>query len=319
MEKVEVENPVGKILEKIESWFETFVSMIPNMAVAIVLMILFILLARLAAKIFRKLFNKTSSNKALEGLFATIIKWSVLIVGIFIILSILQLNKAVTSILAGVGIIGLALGFAFQDITANFISGIILAFRRPFDIDQVIEVNDIMGTVKRTNLRVTVIQTFQGQEVFMPNKDVLQNAIINYSAIGKRRIDLVVGVSYGENLATVQQVVLDTIKNLDGVIDKDSTVFDYGEFGSSSINFTIRFWIKYPGDPGFLVVRNNAIMKIKEAFDEHDIMIPFPIRTLDFGIKGGEKLSDMKLNLPKGKQQAANEDDQGTPENSEQG
>lgn len=161
-----------------------------------------------------------------------------------------------------------------------------------------------MGTAKRTNLRVTVIQTFQGQEVFVPNKDVLQNPIINYSAIGKRRIDLSVGISYGDDLAKVQRVVLETIKNLDGVIDKENIVFDYGEFGDSSINFTIRFWIKYPGDPGFLVVRNNAIMKIKEAFDQNDIMIPFPIRTLDFGIKGGEKLSEMKLDIATSKDQA---------------
>lgn len=290
------------VVDKIQGWVETFISMLPNMAVAIVLLIIFVVVANLAARLFKKVFSKTSDNKALEGLFATIVKWSILIVGIFIILSILQLHKAVTSILAGVGIIGLALGFAFQDITANFISGVILAFRRPFEIGQVIKVGDIMGTAKSTNLRVTVIETFQGQEVFVPNKDVLQNPIINYSAIGKRRIDLGVGISYGDDLAKVQRVVLETIKNLEGVIDKDNVVFDYGEFGDSSINFTIRFWIKYPGDPGFLVVRNNAIMKIKEAFDENDIMIPFPIRTLDFGIRGGEKLSEMKLNLADSKQ-----------------
>ncbi|NCA85025.1 MAG: mechanosensitive ion channel family protein [Clostridia bacterium] len=304
MDKIEVEKPVATILDKVDGWIETFVSMIPNLAVAIVLLIIFIVIAKFTAKIFKKLFSKTSDNKALEGLFATVIKWSILIVGIFIVLSILQLDKAVTSILAGVGIIGLALGFAFQDISANFISGVILAFRRPFAIGQVIKVSDIMGTAKRTNLRVTVIQTFQGQEVFVPNKDVLQNPIINYSAIGKRRIDLGVGISYGDDLAKVQRVVLETIKNLEGVIDKDNVVFDYGEFGDSSINFTIRFWIKYPGDPGFLVVRNNAIMKIKEAFDENDIMIPFPIRTLDFGIRGGEKLSEMKLDIAGSKQQA---------------
>ncbi|HZK07477.1 MAG TPA: mechanosensitive ion channel [Bacteroidales bacterium] len=297
MDKMDIEKPVATVLDKIEGWLETFVSMIPNLAVAIVLLIIFIVLAKFAAKIFKKLFSKTSENKALEGLFATIIKWSILIVGIFIVLSILQLDKAVTSILAGVGILGLALGFAFQDITANFISGVILAFRRPFEIGQVIKVNDVMGTAKRTNLRVTVIETFQGQEVFIPNKDVMQHPITNYSAIGKRRIDLSIGVSYGDDLKMVQRVTLETIKNLEGVIDKDNIGFDYGEFGDSSINFTIRFWIKYPGDPGFLVVRNNAIIKIKEAFDENDIMIPFPIRTLDFGIRGGEKLSEMKLDI----------------------
>lgn len=112
----------------------------------------------------------------------------------------------------------------------------------------------------------------------------------------KRRIDIAVGVSYAEDLDKVEDVVLSTIKNLEGVIDKDLMVFDYAEFDSSSINFNIRFWIKYPGEPSYFTMKNKAIKAIKSAFDEQDITIPFPIRTLDFGIKGGQKLSQMELN-----------------------
>jgi small conductance mechanosensitive channel len=124
---------------------------------------------------------------------------------------------------------------------------------------------------------------------------VLQSPIYNYTVSGKRRIDLSVGVSYGDDLRKVESLVIETIKKLDGVIDHDNIVFDYAEFGSSSINFNIRFWISYPDPPGFLAVRNKAIIAIKEAFDENDIMIPFPIRTLDFGIRGGEKLSEIPI------------------------
>ncbi len=152
-----------------------------------------------------------------------------------------------------------------------------------------------MGKVSRTNLRATIVQTFQGQEVYIPNKDVLQSNITNYSILGHRRIDLIVGVSYGDDLSKVESLVLETIHSMDGVIRKEDTVFDYTEFGSSSINFNIRFWIEYPDQPGFLSMRNAAIKNIKNAFDQHEITIPFPIRTLDFGIKGGEKLSQMNL------------------------
>jgi small conductance mechanosensitive channel len=214
---------------------------------------------------------------------------------------VLKLDKAVTSLLAGVGIVGLALGFAFQDITANFVSGIILAFRRPFHLGDIVKISNIMGSVSRTNLRTTVIKTFQGQEVYIPNKDVLQSAIFNFSVLGKRRIDLVVGVSYGESLKKVESLVLETMKNIEGVIDHENIIFDYEEFGSSSINFNIRFWIEYPDEPGFLAVRNKAIMAIKKTFDENGITIPFPIRTLDFGIKGGSKLSEMQLSVSKTK------------------
>ena len=293
-------NIIETVLGKVETWWETLISMIPNMAVAILVLLFFIVLSRYGAKLFRRLFYETSKRKSLTNLFTTIVQYSILGIGIFIVLSILQLNKAVTSILAGVGIIGIALGFAFQDIAANFISGIILAFRTPFKVGDIIEVKDIMGTVLGTNLRVTLLETFTGQKVFIPNRDVLQNPISNYTDLGKRRIDMSVGVSYGDDLEKVQSVVLETIKNVDGVIDHENTVFDYEEFGDSSIVFNIRFWIDYPGKPGYFTVKTNAIIALKKALDENNIMIPFPIRTMDFGIRGGEKLSEMKIALANG-------------------
>lgn len=292
---ISLEKPFETVSEKINTWLEALVAMLPNMAVAIVLFIVFFMLAKLVQKLFLRLFHKASNNKSLENLFGTVIYYLVLGVGIFIVLGVLQLDKTVTSLLAGVGVMGLALGFAFQDVASNFVSGVILAFRRPSKIGDIIEVKDYMGTVVRTNLRVTILKTFQGQEVFIPNREVLQNPMINYSALGERRVDIAVGVSYGDDLKKVEKLVKDTISNMEGVIRKDDLIFDYYEFGGSSINFYIRFWIEFPGQPQYLAMRTKAIMAIKKAFDENDITIPFPIRTLDFGIKGGEKLSEMKL------------------------
>jgi small conductance mechanosensitive channel len=252
-------------------------------------------------------FDKTSlENQALEDLFATIVYNLILGLGIFTILGILHLDKAVTSLLAGVGVLGLALGFAFQDIAANFVSGIILAFRTPFQIGDVIEVNGIMGKVDSTTLRTTVIHSFTGQEIYIPNKDVLQAPIQNYTILGKRRIDLAVGVSYGDDLDKVEALVKETIGNMEGIIDRENMVFDYSAFGDSSINFNIRFWVAFPGDIGFLVMRNNAIKLIKTAFNKNNITIPFPIRTLDFGIKAGKELSQMKLNIARPERQPTN-------------
>ncbi len=293
----QVAEPIQTVVQKLEGWLDAFISLIPNMAVTLLLLIIFFVLAKLGSKLFRKLFSKASNNEALEHLFSTIIYGAILSIGLFIMLGVLGLDKALNSLLAGIGVIGLALGFAFQDIAANFVSGIILAFRRPFKIGEIIEVNDIMGKVTRTGLRDTAIETFQGQEVYIPNKDFLQHAFYNFSVLEKRRIDIVIGVSYAEDLEKVEDVVLSTIKNLEGVIDKDKMVFDYAEFDSSSINFNIRFWIEYPGEPSYFTMRSKAVKAIKRAFDEQDITIPFPIRTLDFGIKGGQKLSQMELNM----------------------
>lgn len=294
---MQFKEPVQTVVQKLEGWLDAFINMIPNMAVTLLLLIIFLVLANLGSKLFTKLFSKASDNKALAPIFSTLIYGVILSIGLFIMLGVLGLDKALTSLLAGIGVIGLALGFAFQDIAANFISGVILAFRRPFKIGDIIEIKDIMGKVTRINLRVTVIETFQGQEVYIPNSDVLQGAIYNFSVLQKRRIDLAVGVSYADDLEKVEDVVRSTINKLEGVIDKDQIGFDYSEFDSSSINFNIRFWIEYPGQPDYLTMRSKAIKAIKSAFDEQDITIPFPIRTLDFGIKGGQKLSQMELNM----------------------
>ncbi len=295
----QVAEPVQTVIQKLESWVDTFINMLPNMAVTLLLLIIFLVLARLGSKLFIKLFKKASKNEALGHLFSTLVYATILAIGLFIMLGVLGMDKALTSLLAGIGVIGLALGFAFQNIAANFISGIILAFRKPFKIGDIIEVNDIMGTVTKINLRDTIIESFQGQKVYIPNNDFLQDAFYNFSALEKRRIDLVVGVSYADDLDKVEDVVLSTIKNLEGVIDKDKLVFDYSEFDSSSVNFNIRFWIEYPGEPSYFTMKSKAIKAIKKAFDEQDITIPFPIRTLDFGIKGGQKLSEMELNKKK--------------------
>lgn len=292
-----IENPLEKAISKIESWLDGFISMLPNMAVAILLMIFFVVLAKLVKNLINRLMKKTTRNKLLKNLFSTLTFYSILGLGLFVILGVLGLQKTVTSLLAGVGIIGIGLGFAFQDITANFLSGIILGFKTPFVVNDVVEIKDIMGTVTNVGIRSTTVKTFQGQFVYIPNKDVLQNPIYNFSKLGKRRIDIPIGISYTDDLQKVEKVVLETLKNMKGVVDHQNLIFDYYEFGSSSINFYIRFWIEYPGPPefGYFVLKNQAIKEIKKAFDREDITIPFPIRTLDFN--GNRKPETPEFNI----------------------
>src|SRR5690606_14071352 len=152
--------------------------------------------------------------------------------------------KAVTSILAGAGIIGLALGFAFQDIAGNFISGIFISFRRPFNIGDLIESQDYRGRVKKVNLRDTVIVTVEGNTVILPNKNLFQNPIRNFDSSGRRRMDLSVGVSYGDDLEKVKRIVMEAVDSIPLKSPKDETTFFYREFGDSSINFDVRIWLK---------------------------------------------------------------------------
>ena len=285
------------ITEKLSSWTEALIKILPNIVLAAIIIAVGFFIGKWIKKLSLKFISKLSNNITLNNLFSTIIYFVFIGVVLFTALSVLQLDKAVTTALAGAGILGLALAFAFQDIATNFMSGIFISFRKPIRVGDIVNIKDYMGKVMEVNLRDTIISTFGGQTVIIPNKEVFQNPIENYSYQNKRRFDLAVGVSYGEDLEQVKQITLEAVKGIEGLSKTEETTFFYEEFGDSSINFSIRMWMDNPEQLAYKKVGSDAIIAIKKAYDANDIMIPFPIRTLDFGIKGGEKLSEMQVNI----------------------
>ncbi len=285
------------IAEKLNYWLESIIKLLPNIALAALVMVIGFYVAKYIRKVAGKLIHKISKNLTLNNLFSSIVYFIFIGIVIFTVLSILQLDKAVTSILAGAGILGLALAFAFQDIAANFMSGIFISFRKPLKVNDIVEVKGYMGKVKEVNLRDTVVETFQGQTVIIPNKEVFQNPIENYSYLQKRRFDLSVGVSYAEDLEKVRAITLDAVSDIEELSKIDTTQVFFVEFGDSSINLSVRMWISNPEQAVYNKVGSEAIIKIKKAYDANNIIIPFPIRTLDFGIKGGKTLHEMPLQI----------------------
>jgi small conductance mechanosensitive channel len=151
--------------------------------------------------------------------------------------------------------------------------------------------------VKDINLRVTKLARFDGPIVYVPNKFLFQDFFINFTSPGKLRFELECGISYGDDLEKVERVAIEAIESIPSRLKSEEVTLFWTEFGSSSINFKVNVWLQYDHDhTQFIKVRNEAIKALKKAFDENDIMIPFPIRTLDFGIKGGKRLSqELKL------------------------
>lgn len=285
---------IDEIIVKLQGWLDIAVSMLPNLLLAIIVLIAFNFISKWVQKGSAKLLNRFSTHIEINKLISTVIRMLVLVLGLFLALSVMDLDKTVTSLLAGVGIIGLALGFAFQDIATNFMSGIMLSVRTPFRVGDVIKTKDFQGTVERIDLRITEIKLFTGEHVLIPNKDVLQNPITNYNIAGVRRIDLKCGISYEDDLNLVKKVALEAINSLEYTINKEESTVFLDSFGDSSINFIARYWVKYESNKSdYLIGIDAGIIALKKAFDDNGIMIPFPIRTLDFGIKGGEKLNEM--------------------------
>ena len=277
----DISNAYTLVIEKLEEWIHEGFKMLPNFAVAILVLIVSILLGKLIKSIFYQVMKRLTDNKSLQSLLSSVVYISVIAIGAFIALSILQLDGAVTSLLAGAGVIGLALGFAFQEIASNFMAGTMMSIRKPFREGDLLKSNDFFGIVKKIHLRTTEIHTLQGQMILIPNSQVFKNPIENFSYIGKRRIDLPIGVTYDTDLSFAKQIARGAIEGLEG-IEKDNVSIFFTEYGNSSINFTIRYWISFTNKQfEYWDAVDRGIIAIKKAFDANDITIPFPIRTLD--------------------------------------
>lgn len=296
MEFPQIDKVYSLINEKLQTWLESGIKHLPNIVVAIIIAIVFGVLANVVGKGVRRILTRTFESKQIAELLTSIVKAGVLCAGIFIALDFVGLQGTVTSLLAGAGIVGLAIGFAFQDLTENFIAGIAMGIRKPFEIGDVIKAEGVFGNVEAINLRNTLVTTFYGQREIIPNKLLFRNILTNYSAIGKRRLEIPVGISYADSPEQARDVIVSALNDKQYVINKDETNVYAASFGDSSVNLLVWFWIAYPGEFSFMEVRHDAIVTIQNALNDADILIPFPIRTLDFGAKGGEKLSTMLSN-----------------------
>ena len=282
MEHFDYKQTYSLLLAEMTAWYELTIKTLPNLVVAILVFTLFFFAAKGVRRLSRNLIGRVSDNRAVTSLLSTIIHMLVLGAGLFVTLGILNLDKTVTSLLAGAGVIGLILGFAFQELSANFISGIFIAFRKPFSVEDIIQSGDHMGVVKQINLRATEIRTLTGQDIHIPNKDLLTNPVINYTNDPRRRMEIAVGVTYDADLEKVESVVKNALQVWPGCDYPEETRFFYQSFGDSSINFIVQFWIKFPGaDAHHFKAIHHGIKQIKKAFDQEGITIPFPIRTLD--------------------------------------
>ncbi len=285
------------LVQKLTTWFAALVKLLPNIVLAAIILVAGIFLSKMIRKYSLKMIRRFSHLETINRLFASFIYIVGIGITVFTALNTVGLDKAVTTALAGAGILGLALAFAFQDIAANFMSGIFMSFRRPFNVGDLVKISDHMGKIEAINLRDTTIITLQGQLLIIPNKEVFQNKIENFKITGQRRLDINIGVSYGDDLEKVRKLTIEAASKMQLRDTSKEVELFYNEFGDSSINFNIRIWLNTTEQKKYQEARSETIMLIKKIYDENDIMIPFPIRTLDFGIKGGKTLTEMKVNL----------------------
>jgi len=265
------------IEDKLVRWWTYAIRMLPNFVLAIVVLAVTIFIARIIQRLAQKFVMSFSKSESLSGLVAGVLYSLVIILGTMMALEIMQLEKTVTSLLAGVGIIGLALGFAFQDLTANFISGAFIAVKRPFDIGHIVETNGFVGTIEEIRLRSTTLRTFAGLNVIIPNKDIFQKPIINYSLSKERRVELEFMIGNNVDLHYIAQQIEEALKGAGSEeLIRDVNVF-YEAIEDPKIKLYISFWTSNSEPNEFMKARHLAILAIYKVFTTNKIY------TIQFG------------------------------------
>lgn len=278
-----VNDAISSLWEKLGGWLDAIILKLPNFAVAILVMILFYFLARILSKFSRRVLLKKINEESIKQMLSKIIFAAVILVGFFIALGVMELNKVLTSVLAGAGVVGLAIGLALQGTLSNTFSGLLLSFLPKIRIGDFVEAGDHKGYVTEISLRNITIRQTDNEYVIIPNSIFVDNPFTNYSLSERSRVDVSCGVGYESDLQQVEEIVLKIISETFEHREGETIDFFFTEFGDSSINFVTRFWINSKKPKPKLAAQHKAIMLIKKHFDEAGINIPFPIRTLDFG------------------------------------
>ncbi|MBN4075841.1 MAG: mechanosensitive ion channel protein MscS [SAR86 cluster bacterium] len=242
-----------------------------QLIIALAIFILGKMVAKAIADFAKKPMTKSGMDNMLVKFLSTII-YSILLIAV-VLAAVDQLGINITSLLAIVGAAGLAIGLALKDSLSNFAAGVMIIIYRPFKIGDYINAGGSAGTVDEIGLFCTLMHSPDNQRIIIPNSAVIGGTIVNVNALGTRRIDLVIGIGYDDNIGQARDIIL-------GIIDADPRILKDPEAGvalaelaDSSVNFNVRPWVKADD---YWTVRTDLLETIKLSLDQAGISIPYP-------------------------------------------
>ena len=244
----------------------------------ILLFLLFYITSKLRRWVVYSLLSKSKIDVGVRIAVGTIVRYIVLFIGIIVILQSAGINLSAVTVLAGA--VGVGIGFGLQNITNNFVSGIIILFERPIKVGDRIEMGDVSGDVIQISMRSTTIVTNDNISIIVPNSDFISSKVINWSHTDRNiRFNISIGVSYNEDPQNIRKLLLEVVRENEGVLNEPKPDVLFKDFGDSSLNFNLRVWTReYIDKPD--VLKSQIYYAVFEKFKEHDIEIPFPQRDL---------------------------------------
>ncbi|SEN14020.1 mechanosensitive ion channel family protein [Nitrosomonas marina] len=261
--------------------WKNFLEHTPYLLAGILVLILTWVIANLFSKLGNRLFNFQRLRRSLRDLIIRLIIICIWIAGLLMAAMFWFPGLTPTTALGGLGIVSIAIGFAFQDIFENFFAGILLLWRFPFENGDFIECQGITGKVENVNIRMTEIRLTSGELILIPNSTLFKNPVTVLTNKPYRRVTIITGVAYGENVSKAVQVIEQAVKKCHTVALSEPVEIFPQAFGASSIDIEVAWWTENkPVD--IRRSRGEIITAIKTALDDASIEIPFPYRTLTF-------------------------------------
>ncbi len=283
---------VEELQESATTAWQTFAESLPRVGIAVGVLVAFAIAGRLLRPLVRRRLIR-HRTPSFARVFAKLTSSAMTITGVLLAVTIVFPSVRPVDVLTGAGVLTIAAGFAFQDILQNLLAGILLLFRQPFRGGDQINVGEVTGTVDEINIRETVITTFDGRRVLIPNAKVYTDVIHVQTAHERIRTDFVVGISYEADMAAARRIAIEAVANVDGVFSDPPPEALCIELGTSTVNLDVRFWC----DAHELEMRrtlDRATEAVKTAFDAHGIEMPSQVvalqatSSLAAALRGGE-------------------------------
>lgn len=258
-----------------------FIRSLPFLGFGLVILVLSVVAGMLATRLGRAILRQRIRAKLLREVIAGGIGFIVFLFGIYIVLRVSGLTQLAMTVVGGTGLIGLAVGIAFRDITENFLASIFLSMQRPFAMGDLVEVAGVTGYVRQLNVRTTILITLDGNLVQIPNATVYKSNLCNFTTNANRRETFTVGIGYDDSIAAAQEIARGVLAEHPAVLKDPEPSVLAESLGQATVNLRIYFWLNGQ-EYSYLKVRSSVIRLLKGAYQKHGISMPDEAREVIF-------------------------------------
>ena len=286
---------INSAWDRTQLLIDNTIARLPSIILAIIVFIVFFFVARGIKIAIRRVTRHRRNARSLGMVLGRLAQGAIILIGAFVALTIVIPSFKIGDLVNLLGISGVAIGFAFRDILQNFLSGILILLTEPFEINDQIVFKNFEGTVENIETRATTIRTYDNRRIVIPNAELFTNAVTVNTAFEKRRIQYDFGIGYGDDIEGARQLILETIRETEGVLSDPPPDVLVVELADCTVNLRGRWWINPPRRADALDFRDRVLSGVKNKLTANGIDMPFPTQQILFHDQTEETDGDRNL------------------------